>query len=251
MTFILLLFRSLCDRFDARRPGDPPRLLDQYNRPRMRASETRLSRPFHDGFGWVLGASIVDNRTRQQREYGEALFQSPLTGVTNRITELTGYGEATVEIMPGLVAAGGLRLSHARLGGSGEDVPFAIALAGRAVTAHRSETDLLPSVSLLATPLPDVTLYARYQEGFRPGGLAIDSNFVRRFRNDQVHTWEGGIRLGQRGRSPFDAYLSLSYTRWRDIQADFIDSSGFPSTANIGDGRITRDRKSTRLNSSH
>src|SRR3546814_8493783 len=107
--------------------------------------------------------------------------------------------------MPGLVAAGGLRLSHARLGGSGEDVPFAIALAGRAVTAHRSETDLLPSVSLLATPLPDVTLYARYQEGFRPGGLAIDSNFVRRFRNDQVHPWEGGIRLGQRGRSPFDA----------------------------------------------
>src|SRR3546814_15035074 len=117
MTFILLLFRSLCDRFDARRPGDPPRLLDQYNRPRMLASETRLSRPFHDGFGWVLGASIVDNRTRQQREYGEALFQSPLTGVTNRITELTGYGEATVEIMPGLGAAGGPRLSPAGPGG--------------------------------------------------------------------------------------------------------------------------------------
>ena len=63
-------------------------------------------------------------------------------------------------------------------------------------------------------------------------------NTLRRFRNDQVHTWEGGIRLGQRGWTPFDAYLSLSYTRWRDIQADFIDSSGFPSTANIGDGRI-------------
>src|SRR3546814_7407644 len=64
-------------------------------------------------------------------------------------------------------------------------------------------------------------------------------NVCRRFLNDQVHTWKRGIRLGQRGRSPFDAYLSLSYTRWRDIQADFIDSSGFPSTANIGDGRIT------------
>src|SRR3546814_14512359 len=82
------LFRA--ERFDASRPGDPPRLLDQYNRTRMLASETRLSRPFHDGFGWVLGAGIVDNRTRQQREYGEALFQSPLTGVTNRITELPG-----------------------------------------------------------------------------------------------------------------------------------------------------------------
>src|SRR5690606_4970112 len=84
-----------------------------------------------------------------------------------------------------------------------------------------------------------VTLYARYQEGFRPGGLAIDSNFVRRFRNDQVRTWEGGVRLGEKGRTPFDAHLSVSYSRWRDIQADFIDSNGFPSTANIGDGRIT------------
>jgi outer membrane receptor protein involved in Fe transport len=32
--------------------------------------------------------------------------------------------------------------------------------------------------------------------------------------------------------------MSLSYTRWQDIQADFIDASGLPSTANIGDGRI-------------
>src|SRR3546814_874663 len=198
----------------------------------MFVSETRLSRPFHEGLGWVVGASFVDNRTRQQREYGELSFQAPLTGVTNRITEFTGYGEATVELMPKLLVAGGLRVSHARLGGSGEDVPFAIAMAERAITAHRTETDLLPSFSVLAKPVRNVTLYARYQEGFRPGGLAIDSSFVRRFRNDQVHTWEGGIRLGQRGRSPFDAYLSLSYTRWRDIQADFIDSSAFPSTAN-------------------
>src|SRR3546814_13993526 len=60
---------------------------------------------------------------------------------------MTGYGEATVEILPSLVAAGGVRLSHARLGGSGEDVPFAVALAGRTVPAHRPETDLPPPVS--------------------------------------------------------------------------------------------------------
>src|SRR3546814_14552512 len=125
----------------------------------MRVSETRLSRPFHDGLGWVVGASNVDNRTRQQREYGAASFQAPLTGVTNRITEMTGYGEATVEILPSLVAAGSVRLSHARLGGSGEAVPFAVALAGRPVTAHRPEPDLLPSLSPPATPPPDVPPY--------------------------------------------------------------------------------------------
>ena len=36
-----------------------------------------------------------------------------------------------------------------------------------------------------------------------------------------------------------DASISVSHSRWRNIQADFIDSSGFPTTANIGDGRIT------------
>src|SRR3546814_18048310 len=33
----------LFERFDASRPGDPPRVLDQHNRTRMRVSDTRLS----------------------------------------------------------------------------------------------------------------------------------------------------------------------------------------------------------------
>jgi iron complex outermembrane receptor protein len=234
-----LIRHRLFERFDASRPGDPPRLLDQRNITRMIVSEARLSRPFHNGLGWVIGGSFTDNRTRQQREFGQPSFQAALTGVTNRITELTGYGEATVELLPRLTASGGLRVSHVRLGGGGEDVPLFVALAGRAITAHRTETDLLPSFSLLASPLHNVTLYARYQEGFRPGGLAVDGDFVRRFRNDQVRTWEAGVRLGERGETPFDANISLSHSRWRDIQADFIDANGFPTTANIGNGRIT------------
>ena len=247
-----------------------PRILDQHNLTRMFVSENRLSRPYHDGLGWVIGASFVDNRARQRRDFGIAGLgaadfskalpavaeiigsaggvatdvtvsgvSAVLPGVTNRITEFTGYAEATVELMPDLIASGGLRLSRARLGGMAEGVPFALDAAQRATTAFRNETDLLPSVSLLATPLHNVRLYARYQEGFRPGGLAVDGNFVRRFLNDQVRTWEAGMRFGDKGHSLFDASISLSYSRWRNIQADFIDSNGFPTTANIGDGRIT------------
>ena len=229
------------ERFDASSAANPSQILDQRNHTRLFVSETRLSRPYHDDLGWVVGASFLDNHTRQNREYGDLFFQSPLTGVTNSITELTGYAEATVEVVPYVVASGGLRLSHARLDGRGEDVPLAFAVANReiAMEAHRTETDLLPSASLLASPFHNVTLYVRYQEGFRPGGLAVDSNFVRRFRNDRVQTVEGGIRFGEKGRTPFDANIAVSHSRWRDIQADFIDSNGFPSTANIGDGRIT------------
>ncbi|HET6526244.1 TonB-dependent receptor [Sphingopyxis sp.] len=219
--------------------ADVPRVLDQHNDTRMFVSENRLSRPYHDGLGWVVGASFVNNRARQDREYAYGPLRAVLPGVTNRITEVTGYAEATVEIMPNLIASGGLRLSHARLGGEAEGVSFALAEANRATTASRNETDLLPSVSLLATPLDNVRLYARYQEGFRPGGLAVDGNFVRRFLNDQVRTWEAGMRFGDKGRSLLDASISISHSRWRNIQADFIDSSGFPTTANIGDGRIT------------
>ncbi|WP_428629358.1 TonB-dependent receptor domain-containing protein [Sphingopyxis sp.] len=219
--------------------SDVPRVLDQHNATRMLVSENRLSRPYNNGLGWVIGASFIDNHTRQDREYGYGPLRAVLPGVTNKVTEFTGYAEATVEVMPDLVAAGGLRLSHARLGGMAEGVSFAIAQAGRATTASRNETDLLPSFSLLATPFDNVRLYARYQEGFRPGGLAVDGNFVRRFLNDEVRTWEAGVRFGDKGHGLFDASIALSHSRWRNIQADFIDSTGFPTTANIGDGRIT------------
>jgi outer membrane receptor protein involved in Fe transport len=219
--------------------GDVPRVLDQHNATRMFASENRLSRPYHDGLGWVIGASFVDNRARQNRDYTYGSLTAILPGVTNRVTEFTGYAEATVEVMPDLIASGGLRLSHAKLDGEAEGVSFALAQAGRATTASRTETDLLPSFSILATPLDNVRLYARYQEGFRPGGLAVDGNFVRRFLNDQVRTWEAGMRFGDKGKSLLDASISVSHSRWRNIQADFIDSNGFPTTANIGDGRIT------------
>ena len=224
---------------DVQPMAEVPRVLDQHNATRMFVSENRLSRPYRDGLGWVIGASFVDNRTQQKRAFGYGGLRATLPGVTNQITEFTGYAEATVELLPNLIASGGLRLSRARLGGSAEGVSFDIVEAGRATTAYRNETDLLPSFSLLAAPFRNVRLYARYQEGFRPGGLAIDRDFVRRFRNDRVRTWEGGIRVGQRGETPFDASVSISHSDWRDIQADFIDGNGFPTTANIGDGRIT------------
>lgn len=231
----------LYERFDASPVDDMLRLFDQNNDTRMFTSETRLSRPYQDGLGWVVGTSFVDNRTRQARAFGGETIRSAITGVSNWITEYTVYGEASLELVPDIVAAGGLRYSHARLGGGAENVDALLALAptGRAITAKRKEEDLSPSLSLLATVSGNMSFYARYQEGFRPGGLSIDGSFVQRFRNDRVSTYDAGMRFGQKGVTPFDATISVSHSRWRDIQADFIDVNGFPTTANIGDGKIT------------
>jgi iron complex outermembrane recepter protein len=229
---------ELAERYDATLQGGPPRLFVQHNDTRMIANETRLWQPLGDRFGWLLGASYTHNRTRLRRTLGPADAPNAVTGVTNVIDEITLYGEASFRLAERLVATGGGRYTHSRLGGAGEDVSPLLAEAFAGITAARTEQVFLPSASLAANVSPRTTLFVRYQEGFRPGGLAIAGNFVSRFRNDRIATFELGGRLGRSGTGRFDLAASIAYTRWQDIQADFIDSAGFPSTANIGDGRI-------------
>jgi outer membrane receptor protein involved in Fe transport len=230
--------QDLQERYDATPPGGPERLFVQDNDTRMIANETRLWQPLGERFGWLAGLSFTDNRTRLTRSLGAPDEQMSATGVLNTVTEATAYGEASLRVAENLIATAGARYTHSRLGGAGEDVPFALAAARAEVTASRTETAFLPSASLLASVGPETALYLRYQEGFRPGGLAIEGEFVRRFRSDHATTFEFGARHGAPGLGPFDFSASLSHTRWSDIQADFIDDLGLPSTANIGDGRV-------------
>lgn len=256
--------QDLTERYDATVPGGPVRLFRQRNRMRMIANETRVWQPVGTrGFGWVLGTSIIDNRntvTRRLGDVGEAGAAAGLaerlaltsdapvfiaaiptaTGVRNTVFEITGYGEASYRLAPRLTLAAGLRVTNVELGGSGEDVApaFALAAQARAITAKRRETAYLPSASALLDVGEAGRAWLRYQEGFRPGGLAVAGDFVRQFRSDHARTVELGGGWGEPGRGDFDLSASLSYTRWRDIQADFIDVGGLPSTANIGDGDI-------------
>ncbi|QJU60647.1 TonB-dependent receptor [Sphingomonas sp. AP4-R1] len=213
------------------------RVFIQQNQTRLLASESRLWRPLAGGFGWVIGTSLTSNRTEQQRAIGPDGSILPATGVVNRADEYTLYGEASVAPVRGLILTGGGRISHARLSGAAVDVPPIFALRATA-EGDRHATTVLPSASAVATLLPRLSAFVRYQEGFRPGGLAVESNFVRRFDGDHVATLESGLRFGQPRRDRFDLTASVSHTRWDDIQADFIDATGLPSTANIGDGRI-------------
>lgn len=230
--------QHLMERYDATRPNGPARLFVQRNDTEMFANETRLWQPLGERFGWLAGASYTRNRTTLTREIGGEQERASTTGVRNTIDEVTFYGEGSLRLLDRLVATAGARYTRSSLGGEGEDVPLAVALAGMAITAERIETAFLPSASLLAEVTPETSLFLRYQEGFRPGGLAIEGNFVRRFRNDRAATFEVGARHGRPGAGPFELTASLSHTRWRDIQADFIDNAGLPSTANIGDGTV-------------
>ncbi len=233
-----IAWHDLEERYDATEPSGQPRLFTQSNNTRMIANETRLWQPLGKRFGWVAGVSLTENRSQLNRSLETDLLSASTTGVLNTVSEVTVYGEVNARLFDRLIATAGARYTHSELGGAGEDVPLALAIAGREITASRTETAFLPSFSLLAEVLPRTSLYVRYQEGFRPGGLAIEGNFVRRFRNDRAATFEVGLRHGAPGRGPFELTASVAHTRWRDIQADFIDIVGLPSTANIGDGRV-------------
>jgi iron complex outermembrane receptor protein len=233
---------DLMERYDATPPGGPVQLFAQANATRMQANETRAWHSAPDGSGWLVGFSYVHNRTRLTRLFGEPGQLVPRTGVVNTVEEATLYGEASLRLLPGLLTTGGLRVTRSVLDGAGEDLPAALSFQTlarlREVTARRAQTILLPSASALIDLTPGAQLFLRYQQGFRPGGLTIEGPLVRRFRNDRVSTIEAGLRSGQPGRDRFDGSLTLAHTSWRDIQADFIDATGLPSTANIGDGQL-------------
>ncbi|WP_433910492.1 TonB-dependent receptor domain-containing protein [Sphingomonas yabuuchiae] len=233
---------DLMERYDATPPGGPVQLFAQANATRMQANETRAWHSASDGSGWLAGFSYVHNRTRLTRLFGEPGELRPRTGVVNTVEEATLYGEASLRLLPGLLTTGGLRVTRSVLDGAGEDLPLALSVQALArlqeVTARRAQTILLPSASALIDLTPGAQLFLRYQQGFRPGGLTIEGPLVRRFRNDRVATIEAGLRTGRPGRDRFDGSLTLAHTSWRDIQADFIDATGLPSTANIGDGQL-------------
>ncbi|UZW56514.1 TonB-dependent receptor [Sphingobium sp. JS3065] len=249
----------LSESYDATQQSDSPALFRQRNKVSIFSTENRIVRDLDNGLGWILGASYLESTSDIQRtltSYGTALIQAEVipgvpmygrgmpatsTGVRNRIREATLFGEASIEPIPRLIATVGGRLTNSRLTGEALD-PIAFlsiaALARAEAQANRNETIFLPSFSLLTDALPGMTLYARFQQGFRPGGLAVDDQHIQRFRNDRASTLEWGFRKGVPGVDAVALTGNVAYTRWKDIQADVTDRIGLPTTANIGDGRI-------------
>jgi outer membrane receptor protein involved in Fe transport len=251
---------ELAESYDATQPGGSPALFRQRNDVDIFSTENRLVRDLDNGLGWILGASYLQSTSRLHRSltgFGAVPAVQPViipgvpvygrgqpaaaTGVRNQVKEATLFGEASFEPVKGLIATVGGRLTNSRLSGKALDPVNALSTADLAraeAQANRSETMFLPSASLLTDAIPDLTLYARFQQGFRPGGLAVDDQRVRRFQNDRVSTVEIGARKGVPGRDVFAASANVAYTDWRNIQADVTDRIGLPTTANIGDGRI-------------
>lgn len=229
---------DLVENYDATRLRDTPTLFSQQNNISLFSTEHRLTQDFSDGGGWMIGASYIENVSRLKRALTPAAMSVPYPGVKNRLSEWAVFGEMTFGLGTKIQLTAGGRVSSARLSGNAFDVPEMFDVASFRQLSHRTETTFLPSIAMVATPTEGLTAFLRYQQGFRPGGLAIDGPNIRHFRNDRTSTIESGFRFGDLNHDLFAAIGTIAYTDWKNIQADLTDGQGFPTTSNIGNGYI-------------
>jgi outer membrane receptor protein involved in Fe transport len=194
-------------------------------------NETRLAHHADDGSGWVIGTELLRSSDKLRRTLGPVGEVTGLTGTSNTVEEVSLFGEATLRVMSRWFVTGGGRLGFARQTSDVLDSPIGDD------DRHRHDVSILPSIGLLWKPASGLSVFARYQEGYRPGGLAVQSGNVQRFEPDSVATSEIGVRIGGI-HTRFSATASVSYAHWEDVQADLVDTAGLPYTANIGSGRV-------------
>jgi outer membrane receptor protein involved in Fe transport len=213
-----------------------PRIFDQDNKISLFSNETRLSHRDAQGRGWVIGAGFIKDQERLTRALGSPAAPNRILGISNSVTEGAIFGEGGLELAPGLVASAGTRFEYAHLVGKALDRDAAIG------EPRRDEKSILPSLSLSWRPSPDLMVFGRYQEGFRPGGLSISlvnsAPLIQRFHGDDLASAEAGVKWLPAGAHRIEATVTVSHARWENIQADLVDTAGLPFTQNIGSGRI-------------
>jgi outer membrane receptor protein involved in Fe transport len=228
---------SLGSRFDATGfPGTSgPQLFTEHVGITLLTNETRLSQPNARGEGWVIGWSLVHDVDRITRSLGPPAAPLPIAGVRNQVGEAALFGQYSLALGTRIVGTLGGRFSVARTSGGALDAP------DEGAEPDRADLHFSPTAAISWRAGSGLLVYARVQQGYRAGGLAITSSdagdVVRRYRSDKLTAVEGGVRVGRAGAAVhLDA--ALSYALWSNIQADLIDARGLPYTSNLGDGRL-------------
>jgi iron complex outermembrane recepter protein len=211
-----------------------PQLFREGREITLISNETRLSQPDSKGEGWVVGLSLLHDTDRLSRSLGPPTAPLPITGVRNTTDEAALFGQYSIRLTSNLVATAGGRLAYSSQKGT------TLNDLNKKDQPKREDVRVLPTAAV-AWHHDKMLVYARYQEGFRAGGLAVSASgsttTAQRFESDSLASYEVGLRLGRPG-DRFAFSFAASYADWEDIQADLIDLRGLPYTANIGDGSI-------------
>ena len=147
-----------------------------------------------DGYSWLVGFSSIVHRYECRREIVTRRRATvDLAGVENRGARNHHLRRSRRRAPPR--ARGELRRALHPFRRCPAPASISARSCSRGFDAKMPsghENRFLPSAALLARPIEGLTLYARYQQGFRPGGLSIAGDTVRLYRNDRLGTAEAG-----------------------------------------------------------
>ncbi len=199
------------------------------------SQEARLSRSLPNGNSWVAGFTYVSDRDILARSYGQPGQDVSILGVTNVTTALSAFGESTIGLTSNLSVTIGGRYTSARTDGD----PSAKPRANNFVRGRLTQR-LDPTIAASWRIARELALFARFQSGYRTGGLAVAAGIgrVADYKSDAITVVEAGIRKLRSGPTGLAASGSISGARWEDVQADLITQRGQPYTANIGNAKI-------------
>ncbi|MGZ6018112.1 MAG: TonB-dependent receptor [Phenylobacterium sp.] len=111
-----------------------------------------------------------------------------------------------------------------------------------------SHAGFAPKVVLAYAPQAPWLAYLEASEGYRSGGFnttgapgqvfspTLDGEPSRRYAGDELWNLEAGVRLNAL-QDRLTLRVATFEALWKNIQSDQLLPSGFPFTANIGDGR--------------
>lgn len=199
------------------------------------SQEARLSRSLPNGNSWVAGFTYVSDRDILTRSFGQAGQDVSIIGVTNVTNAASAFGEATFALTSNLSVTAGGRYTSARTDGD----PSAKPRANNFVRGRLTQR-LDPTFAASWRVARELALFARFQSGYRTGGLAVASGIgrVADYKPDAITVVELGLRKLRSGVTGLAASGSISGARWNDVQADLITQRGQPYTANIGNAKI-------------
>ena len=225
------------ERFDASEAigQTGARAYDVHGAKLLTSHETRLARTLTNGNSWVVGLSLLRDRDALARTRIATTGEVATAEVTNLTRTASVFGEATRVVLPNVGATLGARLTAARTDG---DPSFNARNTN--YVRGRSTVRVDPTAALSWRFAPDWALFARYQSGFRTGGLAVAPGVgrVADFRADTIGVEELGVRKLRRRPVGLALSASLSLARWTAIQVDLVSRRGTSYTANVGDAHL-------------
>lgn len=224
--------RTAVDRFDATAGQITGRALEIQRNSIMWSSETRLSGETPAGLHWVGGIALDSVKDGQSRAYGLVDAASPLDEVTNLSKTASVFAQGRIGLWPQVELTAGLRYSLSRT----DSRP---ARNGQiSYIGGKPEKRFNPTLALLWHTAPGLALYARFQTGYRNGGVTVARGVgrVASFDPDSIMLGEVGARYTALPGLTFAS--ALSYAHWSNVLGDLVTLRGTPISTNLGPAKI-------------